>query len=305
MDLEILRSYCLAKPGVTEDFPFGPDTLVFRVGGKIFALTGVDEPAPQSVNLKCDPDRAIELREQYPTSILPGYHMNKKHWNTCVMDGRVPEALFRELITHSYELVRATLPKPKPTAMATPKKTAAKTTAKKPAAKAAPAKPAAKKAATAKATTKGAAKPKAVAKKETVSSSLPAKAALKTGDEKKAIFDKVKALMQVYEKGTITAKADYESRYDLWSVKDTVIDGRKRSELSFGALIIQSSYVGFYFMPAYTHEADQKKMFHPDLLKLLKGKACFHLKKWNPELGVMIKDALVKGYALYKQRGWV
>lgn len=110
MDLEILRAYCLAKPGVTEGFPFGTDTLVFKVLDKAFALTGVDEPAPQSVNLKCDPDRALVLRDQY-AAITPGYHMNKKHWNTCRMDGSIPEKLFYELIDQSYELACAGLTK--------------------------------------------------------------------------------------------------------------------------------------------------------------------------------------------------
>jgi predicted DNA-binding protein (MmcQ/YjbR family) len=132
MDLETLRTYCLAKPGVTEGFPFGSDTLVFKVMGKAFALTGVDEPPPQSVNLKCDPDRALQLRDQY-RAITPGYHMNKKHWNTCSMDGSIPEKLFYELIDHSYELVCASLSKTelaklrgKPAAKPAIKKTAAK-----------------------------------------------------------------------------------------------------------------------------------------------------------------------------------
>lgn len=108
MTLEDLRAYCLAKPGVTEDTPFGPQTLVFRVLGKLFALTSIDDY--YRVNLKCDPERAVELRERHP-GIIPGYHMNKRHWNTVSTTGDVSKKLLCELIDHSYELVRASLPK--------------------------------------------------------------------------------------------------------------------------------------------------------------------------------------------------
>lgn len=108
MDIEQFRTYCLSKAGTTEDTPFGPDVLVMRVGGKIFALCDIDRF--QSINLKCEPAKAIELREQYP-GIIPGYHMNKKHWNTVLTDGSVPEKLVRELIDESYRLVMASLPK--------------------------------------------------------------------------------------------------------------------------------------------------------------------------------------------------
>ncbi|MCB0795212.1 MAG: MmcQ/YjbR family DNA-binding protein [Flavobacteriales bacterium] len=107
MTLTDFRSYCLAKPGVTEDTPFGPDTLVLRVKGKMFALTGLE--LFTFVNLKCDPERALDLRDRY-AGITPGYHMSKKHWNSVLMDGSVPEPLVMELIDHSYELVRASLP---------------------------------------------------------------------------------------------------------------------------------------------------------------------------------------------------
>jgi predicted DNA-binding protein (MmcQ/YjbR family) len=103
MDLPDLIAHCLSKPGAEETTPFGPDTLVYKVGGKIFALTSPDEFPPR-VNLKCDPERAIELRDRYE-SILPGYHMNKRHWNTVILDGSVPTALVRELVDHSYQLV--------------------------------------------------------------------------------------------------------------------------------------------------------------------------------------------------------
>lgn len=108
MDIITFREYCLAKQGVTEHFPFDENTLVFKVGGKMFALCDVDEF--QSVNLKCDPERAIELREQY-SGIIPGYHMNKSHWNTVDVKGSVPQQLFRQLVDDSYALVVASLPK--------------------------------------------------------------------------------------------------------------------------------------------------------------------------------------------------
>jgi len=104
MDIEQLREYVLQKPSVTEGFPFGGDTLVFKVKEKAFLLTSLDSN-PLRFNVKCDPDKAIELREEYTESILPGYHMNKKHWNTIVVDGVVPEKLLREMIDHSYDLV--------------------------------------------------------------------------------------------------------------------------------------------------------------------------------------------------------
>lgn len=108
MHVEAFRDYCLSKPGVEECFPFDEVTLVFKVLGKVFALTGLDSEAFK-VNLKCDPDRALDLREQYE-EVQPGYHMNKKHWNTVSFDGSLPDALLKELIDHSYDLVRASLP---------------------------------------------------------------------------------------------------------------------------------------------------------------------------------------------------
>ena len=108
MNIERFRELCLAMPGTTEETPFGPDTLVFKVAGKIFALAGLDPFT--SVNLKCDPGRAMELRETH-AGIIPGYHMNKKHWNTVLMDGSVRDALVAELLGHSYALVVASLPK--------------------------------------------------------------------------------------------------------------------------------------------------------------------------------------------------
>jgi len=103
MNVEDFRAYCLAKKGVTEGFPFGGDTLVFKVMDKLFALTNVDQF--QSINLKCNPGRAIELREQYPHGVLPGYHMNKAHWNTVMTQAGIPETLLYELIDHSYQLI--------------------------------------------------------------------------------------------------------------------------------------------------------------------------------------------------------
>ena len=108
MNIETLRAYCLAKPAVEETLPFGPDTLVFKVAGKVFLLTGLDSD-PLSFNVKCDPDLAVELRERYD-AVKPGYHMNKKHWNTVTVDGSVSGKLIREWIDHSYELVVDSLP---------------------------------------------------------------------------------------------------------------------------------------------------------------------------------------------------
>ncbi len=103
MNIELFRNYCLSKKGVTEEFPFDETTLVFKVMGKMFALTGLDR-VPFKVNLKCDPERAIELRESYP-EIIPGYHMSKKHWNTVTFEGGLSSDLLLELTDHSYELV--------------------------------------------------------------------------------------------------------------------------------------------------------------------------------------------------------
>ncbi|WP_133272641.1 MmcQ/YjbR family DNA-binding protein [Hymenobacter radiodurans] len=108
MNIEDYRDYCLLKPGVTEETPFDDDTLVFKVGGKIFALTSISQYG--SVNLKCDPERAVQLREEFDY-VLPGYHMNKKHWNTVVIGSGVSNAQLREWTDHSYDLVRASLPR--------------------------------------------------------------------------------------------------------------------------------------------------------------------------------------------------
>jgi len=103
MNIEAFRAYCLSKKGVTEAFPFDETTLVFKVMNKMFALTGLNR-MPFSVNLKCNPERAIELREFYP-EIAPGYHMNKKHWNTVTFSGSLETDMLLELIDHSYDLV--------------------------------------------------------------------------------------------------------------------------------------------------------------------------------------------------------
>lgn len=104
MDIETFRNYCLTKKGASEGLPFGPDNLVLKVLGKMFTLASLDE-VPLRVNLKCDPEKAISLREEYPENILPGYHMNKTHWNTLVLDGSLPKIFIFELIDHSYNLV--------------------------------------------------------------------------------------------------------------------------------------------------------------------------------------------------------
>jgi predicted DNA-binding protein (MmcQ/YjbR family) len=103
MNIELLRDYCISKSDSTEGFPFGEDTLVFKVSGKIFALANLD--GDLSINLKCDPALAIELREKY-SSVTPGYHMNKKYWNTVLLDGSVPVQELFSWIDHSYNLVK-------------------------------------------------------------------------------------------------------------------------------------------------------------------------------------------------------
>jgi predicted DNA-binding protein (MmcQ/YjbR family) len=108
MDLEAFRKHCLSKKGVSEGFPFGEDTLVFKVMGKIFAITSFEQPL--SVNLKCDPEKAVELRESYE-DVQPGYHMNKKHWNTVNFEGEISVRELKEMTDHSYELVVNSLTK--------------------------------------------------------------------------------------------------------------------------------------------------------------------------------------------------
>jgi predicted DNA-binding protein (MmcQ/YjbR family) len=102
MDIVSLRDYCISKKSATESFPFGEDTLVFKVSGKIFALVNLD--GDLSINLKCDPALAIELRERY-SSVTPGYHMNKKHWNTVMLNGSIPDKEILSWIDHSYDLI--------------------------------------------------------------------------------------------------------------------------------------------------------------------------------------------------------
>lgn len=113
MNIEQLRNYCISKNGATEDFPFDQNTLAFKVLGKIFALVGLDswEIGNKSINLKCDPDRADELRAEYD-SIRSGYHMNKKHWNTIDLNsGEIAPRFLAELIDHSYDMVVKGMPK--------------------------------------------------------------------------------------------------------------------------------------------------------------------------------------------------
>jgi len=109
MDAAAFREYCLRKNSVTEETPFGPDNLVFKVAGKMFALLALDE-VPAAANLKCDPDRALELRDRFE-GVRPGYHMNKKHWNTVELGTGIPETEVRQMIDHSYELVVRSLPR--------------------------------------------------------------------------------------------------------------------------------------------------------------------------------------------------
>lgn len=104
MEVDEIRDYCLAKEDVTEGFPFGPSVLVFKTRGKMFLLMMIDE-VPISINLKCNPEKALELREAY-SCVLPGYHMNKKHWNTVVLESGLPLKSLTEWIDDSYNLVR-------------------------------------------------------------------------------------------------------------------------------------------------------------------------------------------------------
>ncbi len=109
MDLAQFREYCLGKAHAIEDEPFGPDVLVFKVASKMFAVAALDE-VPTTVNLKCDPDVALDLRDRYE-QVRPGYHMNKKHWNTVEIESGIPDAELRKMIDHSYDLVIKGLPK--------------------------------------------------------------------------------------------------------------------------------------------------------------------------------------------------
>ena len=105
MHVEWVRDFCLSFEDVEECQPFGPEHLVYKVKGKMFLLLSLNELPPR-INVKTEPDRSIDLRENYPENILPGYHMNKKHWNTLVLNAKLNPTLVQELITHSYTLVR-------------------------------------------------------------------------------------------------------------------------------------------------------------------------------------------------------
>ncbi len=109
MNIETFRGFCLTLPYTTEDMPFGEDFLVFRIANRIFALINLNR-VPMSVSLKCEPERAVELREQYPDKIVAGYHLNKKHWNTILLES-LPEVLIKEMVQHSYNQVLAKVPK--------------------------------------------------------------------------------------------------------------------------------------------------------------------------------------------------
>ena len=117
------------------------------------------------------------------------------------------------------------------------------------------------------------------------------------------IFQKLKKILKKYE-NPLKPKFDLDSKYDLWSNKNVEIAGRKRKEVYFAGLIIQSTYIGLYYMPVYA-DTHHKDVFKPELLKLLKGKSCFHIKKLDSELEAQIKEALDNGYTLYKKRGWI
>jgi hypothetical protein len=121
--------------------------------------------------------------------------------------------------------------------------------------------------------------------------------------ELQQIFNELKNILNKYE-DLLSVKKNEEGYYDLWSLKDIEIDGRKRKEIFFSGLIIQKSYVGFYFMPIYS-DTNLKEVFKPELLKHLKGKSCFHIKKLDEELKSQISEALQVGFELYRERGWI
>jgi len=118
-----------------------------------------------------------------------------------------------------------------------------------------------------------------------------------------SIFNELKSILKKYA-DPLKPKFDLDSKYDLWSFKNVEIAGRKRKEVFFASIIIQSSYVGFYYMPIYT-DVSLQDVYKPELLKLLKGKSCFHIKKLDPTLKQQIIEALEMGYKLYKKRGWI
>jgi predicted DNA-binding protein (MmcQ/YjbR family) len=107
---ERLRERCLGLPGASEEFPFGDEVSVFKVGGKMFALCSLDAEPPLQLSVKCDPELAVQLRSAYE-AIMPGYHLNKRHWNTIMLDGSVPDEMVADLVGDSYDLVVASLPK--------------------------------------------------------------------------------------------------------------------------------------------------------------------------------------------------
>ncbi|MEH6408733.1 MAG: MmcQ/YjbR family DNA-binding protein [Leeuwenhoekiella sp.] len=113
MNIEQYREYCIAKPGTTEEFPFDKDTLVFKIMGKMYALASLSvwESGDARINLKCDPDKSLRLREKYPDTILPGYHMSKIHWNTVHVNQDLSPRKIKELIDHSYDLIVQSLTK--------------------------------------------------------------------------------------------------------------------------------------------------------------------------------------------------
>ena len=111
MHIENLRDYCLAKHGVTEEMPFGPATLVFKVAGKIFLLTNLDQIDDFRFNVKCEPSYAEELRENFDNTVFPGYHMNKRHWNTVYANRQLSDEKLLQLVDTSYNLVLQSLPK--------------------------------------------------------------------------------------------------------------------------------------------------------------------------------------------------
>ena len=110
MTADSLRRWCLARPSAVEEFPFGPETSVFKVEKKLFAISALGA-SPLKVSLKCEPELAEELRGSYPDAIAPGYHLNKRHWNTVLCDGTLPDAMVRDMVEDSYDLIVAAMPR--------------------------------------------------------------------------------------------------------------------------------------------------------------------------------------------------
>jgi hypothetical protein len=122
-------------------------------------------------------------------------------------------------------------------------------------------------------------------------------------EDKRIIFNELKSLLEPFAK-TLKVVIDTDKRYELYSSKPAIVSGKLRESVYFASIIIQKKFVGFYFMPVYT-DPEVKELFQPELLRLLKGKSCFHIKKSDPKIFSQIEDALAKGYVIYQEKGWI